>query len=202
MYYNELEKSLADATQAIEQLKLPENKLFIQQAAHAIASAFKRGNKLLLAGNGGSLCDASHFAEELTGLFRKKRRALPALVLSEPGHMSCTANDIGFDAVFSRGVEAFGVEGDVFVGLTTSGNSQNIINAFAAAKERGLYTIAFLGKDGGKLKGVADLECIIGGFRFSDRIQEAHMAAIHIIIELMEYELFAVEAALYESATL
>lgn len=201
MYRPELEKSLDDAIKAIEQLKDETNMLFIQQAAHLLAKSFAAGNKLILAGNGGSLCDASHFAEELTGLFRHKRKALPAIVLSEPGHITCTANDIGFDWVFSRGVEAFGKPGDVFIGLTTSGNSLNIVNAFQRAKELGLKTVAFLGKTGGILKGVADLELIIGGFRYSDRIQEAHMAAIHIIIELMERELFANQTAdIYEGA--
>ena len=201
MNCNELETSLDEAIAAIEQLKQNKNKRFIQQTASLLANAFAKGNKLIIAGNGGSLCDASHFAEELTGLFREKRRALPAIVLSEPGHMSCTANDLGFDEVFSRGVEAFGKEADVFCGLTTSGNSQNIINAFTRAKELGLHTIAFLGKDGGKLKGVADLELVISGFHYSDRIQEAHMTAIHIIIELMENELFSNAELRYEGAT-
>lgn len=195
MYRNELETSLNDALKAIEQLQSEANMLFIQQAAHLLASCFARGNKLILAGNGGSLCDASHFAEELTGLFRDTRRALPAIVLSEPGHLTCTGNDMGFEWVFSRGIEAFGKPGDVFIGLTTSGNSPNIVHAFQRAKELGLHTVSFLGKDGGKLKGVADLELIIKGFRYSDRIQEAHMTAIHIIIELMERELFEKQQA-------
>lgn len=204
MYHNELETSLDDAIVAIQQLKTPQNRLFIQQAAHMLASCFAKGNKLILAGNGGSLCDASHFAEELTGLFREKRRALPAIVLSEPGHITCTANDIGFDHVFSRGIEAFGKAGDIFIGLTTSGNSPNIVHAFMRAKELGLGTISFLGKEGGVLKGIADLELLISGFRYSDRIQEAHMTAIHIIIELMERELFdtkVAKEAIYESAS-
>ncbi len=195
MYRNELEASLDDAITAIQQLKSEESMRFIEQASDLIASCFSKGNKLILAGNGGSLCDASHFAEELTGLFRDKRRALPAIVLSEPGHITCTANDIGFDWVFARGLEAFAKEGDIFIGLTTSGKSPNIINAFLRAKELGLQTIAFLGKDGGLLKGNADLELIIKGFRYSDRIQEAHMTAIHIIIQLMEHKLFAREPA-------
>jgi D-sedoheptulose 7-phosphate isomerase len=145
---------------------------------------------LLIAGNGGSLCDAMHFAEELTGQFRKKRAALPAIALSEPGHLTCTANDMGYDEVFARGVEAFGKPGDLFVGLTTSGNSPNIVRAFEEAKKRGLKTVSFLGKSGGALKGVADFEMLIKNFNTSDRIQEVHMAAIHIIIEAMEYELF------------
>ena len=197
MNCTELEISLDDAIRAIQQLKEPHNRLFIEQAADLLASCFQAGNKLILAGNGGSLMDASHFAEELTGIFRQKRKALPAIVLSEPGHMSCVANDIGYDWVFSRGVEAFGKPGDLFIGLTTSGKSPNIINAFLRAKELGLKTIAFLGKDGGNLLGQADLELIIGGFRYSDRIQEAHMTAIHLIIQLMEQKLFAPQPLVY-----
>lgn len=185
-----LEHSVNEAVSAIEQLKWESNLLFIDRAAHLLATTFSCGNKIIIAGNGGSLCDGSHFAEELTGIFRTKRKALPAIVLSEPGHITCTANDIGFDWVFARGVEAFGKPGDVFIGLSTSGNSPNIVHAFTRAKELGLKTIAFLGKDGGVLKGLADLEMLITGFRTSDRIQEAHMAAIHIIIELLELYLF------------
>jgi D-sedoheptulose 7-phosphate isomerase len=136
------------------------------------------------------LCDASHFAEELTGFFRKPRRPLPAIALSEPGHITCTANDKGFEWVFARGVEAYGIAGDVFIGLTTSGNSPNIIRAFEQAKLQGMHTIAFLGKGGGKLKGVADFELIVERFTTSDRIQEVHMAAIHLMIELLEHHLF------------
>ena len=175
---------------AIEQLKLPSSLLFLQRAAEAVTACFERGNKVILAGNGGSLCDAAHFAEELTGVFRKKRAALPAIALTDAGHLTCTANDLGFDQVFARGIEAYGVPGDIFIGLTTSGNSPNIIVAFQEAQKKGLQTIAFLGKTGGKLKGVADLELIIEGFVTSDRIQEAHMAAAHVIIEQVENLLF------------
>lgn len=183
-------EALDDCLRAIECLKQPNSLFFMQSAAEEIASCFTRGNKIILAGNGGSLCDASHFAEELTGLFRKKRRALPAIALSDPGHLTCTGNDMGFEWVFARGVEAFGQAGDIFIGLTTSGNSLNIIRAFEEARLKGLQTIAFLGKGGGKLKGFADLELIIDGFTTSDRIQEAHMAAIHLIIEQVENVLF------------
>lgn len=183
-------KAIDDCIRAVEQLKLPPSILFMEQTAFVLASCFKAGNKVLVAGNGGSLCDASHFAEELTGVFRKIRPALPAIALSEPGHITCTGNDLGFEWVFARGVEAFGKAGDVFIGLTTSGNSPNLIRAFEAAKQRGLKTIAFLGKGGGKLKGVADLQLLIDGFSTSDRIQEAHMAAMHLIIELVETHLF------------
>jgi len=181
-----LEESIDQAIQAVTQLKTPSSLLFMQQVADALVETFHAGNKLILAGNGGSLCDAAHFAEELTGFFRGYRQAFPALVLNDPGHLTCTGNDIGFDYVFSRGVEAFGKPGDLFIGLTTSGNSLNIVNAFETAQRLGLKTAAFLGKEGGKLRGVADWELIISGFKTSDRIQEAHMTAIHLILEVME----------------
>jgi len=187
----EIAKSrIESAIDALQQLKNSKNLEFIEAAAHLLAKTLAAGGKIILAGNGGSLCDASHFAEELTGFFQKKRKALPAIVLSEPGHMSCTANDIGYEWVFHRGIEAFGKPGDLFIGLSTSGNSISILRAFEKAKELGLSTIAFLGKNGGQMAGMADLEMIISGFTYSDRIQEAHMTAIHIIIELMEIELF------------
>jgi D-sedoheptulose 7-phosphate isomerase len=182
--------AIDDGIDAIRQLREPNNLEFIEQSAHMLASAFQEGNKVLIAGNGGSLCDSAHFAEELTGFFRSKRQALPALALTEPGHLTCVGNDIGFDYVFSRAIEAFGKEGDVFVGLTTSGQSRNLIRAFECAKAFGLKTIAFLGKGGGQLRGVADLELLIEGCSTSDRIQEAHMTAIHIMIEMIEEFLF------------
>ena len=169
--------SVKDAVKAVDQLNQPANIAFIENSAKMIASCYQSGGKLIIAGNGGSLCDASHFAEEMTGQYRKARAALPAIALNDPGFLTCTANDFGFDTVFARGVAAFGQPNDVFIGLTTSGNSTNLIEAFALAQDKKLQTIAFLGKDGGKLKGVADLELIITDFSFSDRIQEAHMSA-------------------------
>jgi len=188
---NKILLSVKDGVEAVRQLELPESLTFIEKTASLLAEAYQKGNKIIVAGNGGSLCDAAHFAEELTGFFRQQRPALPAIALSEPGHITCVGNDLGFEYIFSRGVEAYGKPGDVFVGLTTSGNSKNIIEAFAAAKKLGLKTVAFLGKDGGQLKGVADLELTIKGFTTSDRIQEAHMTAIHIIIEVLEQILFS-----------
>lgn len=193
-----LQHSSHEALQAARQLSTPEALLFMEQLAHLLAETFRRGNKVLLAGNGGSLCDAAHFAEELTGFFRKKRPALPALVLNDPGHITCVGNDLGFDFIFSRGIEAFGKPGDLFIGLSTSGNSPNIVNAFETARKRELKTVAFLGKDGGKLSGSADYEWIVSGFSYSDRIQEAHMAAIHIIIEGLEGLLFPADSATRE----
>lgn len=184
-------QSVDAAIQAAQALKTPQALQFIQDAAIKIAQCFQNGRKLLIAGNGGSLCDAMHFAEELTGQFRGPREALPAIALSDPGHMSCVANDFGFQEVFRRGVEAFGKPGDIFIALTTSGNSSNLASALACAKELGLCTIAFLGKNGGAMRGHADLEWIVSGFEFSDRVQEAHMAAIHIIIQMVEEQLFS-----------
>ncbi|CDZ80007.1 Phosphoheptose isomerase [Candidatus Rubidus massiliensis] len=191
MSFNQIQVSLEASKSAIAQLELPHNQKFIHDLAHLLCDTFKSGNKIIIAGNGGSLCDAAHFAEELTGFFREKRKALPAIALSEPGHLSCVGNDLGFDFVFSRGVEAFGKPGDVFIGLTTSGKSLNIIHAFETAKSKQLKTVLFLGKDGGQLKGLADLELLITNFTTSDRIQEAHMTAIHVAIEIMELLLFS-----------
>lgn len=183
--------SVNESIEALSQLKLPSSLSFMESAAKMIARCFQKGNKVIVAGNGGSLCDGAHFAEELTGIFRSVRQALPVISLSEPGHITCVGNDLGFEYVFSRGIEAFGKPGDIFVGLTTSGNSPNMIRAFETAQRLDLNTISFLGKEGGKLKGIADLELVISGFKTSDRIQEAHMASIHIIIEMIEYQLFS-----------
>lgn len=154
-----------------------------------LAEAYKNGNKSLIAGNGGSNCDAMHFAEEFTGRFRKDRKALPSISISDSSHITCVGNDYGFNFIFSKGIEAFGQKGDFFFGISTSGNSQNIIEAVQVAKEKGLKTVALLGKDGGKLKGVCDYEFIISG-ETSDRIQEVHMIILHIIIEGVERILF------------
>ncbi len=196
---HEIEQAISDAIRAIEYLKLPASVEFIEAASQSIAECFAQGGKVLIAGNGGSLCDAMHFAEELTGVFREKRKALPAIALSDAGHLTCTANDLGFDAVFSRAVEAYGRPEDILIVLTTSGNSPNIHRAVVQAKEMGLKTIAFLGKTGGKLLGISDLEWVVSGFTYSDRIQEAHMTAIHIIIEMVERSLFAANSELYSS---
>lgn len=187
-------QSVEDAIRAAYCLRSAEGLSFIEQTADRIAQTFQSGKKILIAGNGGSLCDAMHFAEELTGQFRAPRAALPAIALSDPGHLSCVANDMGFESVFARSVEALGQPGDAFIALSTSGNSTNLIAALKVAKEKGLQTISFLGKSGGKMKGLSDLEWIVSGFSYSDRVQEAHMAAIHIIIEMVEQHLFAYAA--------
>lgn len=189
-----IEQSVEEVIRAAMALKTLETLDFIEKCARKLSECFQNGGKIIIAGNGGSLCDAMHFAEELTGQFRGKRPALPAIALADPSHMSCVGNDMGFDQVFARGVEAFGKEGDLFIAMTTSGNSLNIVKAVEMAKAKGLESIAFLGKTGGALKGVCDLEWIVSGFSYSDRVQEAHMAAIHIIIEMVEALLFPKES--------
>lgn len=184
------QNAFAAAQQALAAfMAAPPNLARIEQAAELIAAAFKSGGKVLICGNGGSACDAMHFAEELTGRFRNDRPPLPAIACVDAGHITCTANDYGFDQIFSRWVEALGRPGDVLIVLSTSGNSENIVRAAAAGKARGMMTIALLGKSGGKLKGTCDLEWIAPG-EFADRIQEIHMLVLHTLIECIEARMF------------
>lgn len=170
-------------------IKEEEERRETEKVAKELADVFTKGNKVLICGNGGSNCDALHFAEEFTGRFRGDRKALPAIAISDSSHITCVGNDYGFDYIFSRGVEAYGKEGDMFFGISTSGNSPNVIKAVEAAKKLGIKTCVLLGKDGGKLKGMCDYEFIIPG-KTSDRIQEIHMMILHIIIEGVERIMF------------
>ncbi|RFS13614.1 D-sedoheptulose 7-phosphate isomerase [Emticicia sp. C21] len=158
----------------------------IEAAAILMAGALKEGKKIISCGNGGSHCDAMHFAEELSGRYRENRRSLAAIAISDASHISCVGNDYGFDFIFSRFIEGLGNEGDVLLGLSTSGNSKNIINAVQAAREKGMKVVIFSGKDGGKLKGLADVEIIVPHFGYADRIQEIHIKVIHILMLLIE----------------
>lgn len=153
-------------------------------AAH-LASAIRTGHKVLICGNGGSLADATHFAEELTGRFRKDRPALPAIAIADAAHITCSANDFGYERVFSRGVEALGQVGDVLIVLSTSGKSANVRLAVEAAHARGLSTISLLGKNGGAIKGACTHELIVPG-ETADRIQELHMLVLHTLVEGIE----------------
>jgi len=190
MLSTDLKQSFINGQQLLNDFIADEqNFILLTKTVEALAAAYLNGSKVLIAGNGGSMTDAMHFAEELTGRFCKDRKALPAISLADPSHITCVGNDYGFDCIFSRGVEAFGQAGDFFIGLSTSGNSPNIIKAITAAKERELKTILLLGKDGGKLRGVADFEFIIPGAT-SDRIQEIHMFILHVLVEGIERILF------------
>ena len=158
----------------------------IEEAASLMSEAILVGNKILSCGNGGSHCDAMHFAEELTGRYRENRQALPAIAISDPSHISCVSNDFGYEYVFSRYIEGLGNKGDVLLGLSTSGNSKNIILAFEAAKEKGMKTVALTGRDGGQLGSMADVEIRVPHDGYADRIQEIHIKVIHIFMLLIE----------------
>ncbi len=162
----------------------------VRLLSEKIAGTIKNGHKVISCGNGGSMCDAMHFAEELTGRFRNDRIALPAIAISDPSHITCTGNDYGFESIFSRYVKGVGQPGDMLLGISTSGNSPNIIKAVEAAREKGLSTAALLGKDGGKIKNLVSLPIIAPG-QTSDRIQEIHIKIIHIAIEATEKILFS-----------
>jgi D-sedoheptulose 7-phosphate isomerase len=161
----------------------------IEKIADVITDSFEHGGKVLTCGNGGSGCDAGHFAEEFTGRFRKDRRALPVIALMDPAHITCVANDFGYQAIFSRSVAALGKKGDVLIALSTSGNSANVKEAIVKANEIEMVTIALLGRDGGDTKGLSEYEILVPGL-FSDRIQEVHMFVLHILTELVERRLF------------
>ena len=158
----------------------------IAAAAELIAASLRNGGKVLSCGNGGSLCDAQHFAEELSGRYRQNRRALAAIALTEASHMSCVANDFGFEFVFSRFVEALGRPGDVLLAISTSGNSPNILRAAEAARAAGMTVVSLTGKDGGQLAALSDVEIRVAHFGFADRIQEVHIKVIHGLILLIE----------------
>ena len=170
-------------------IKEEEGRRETEKVAKELADVFTKGNKVLICGNGGSNCDALHFAEEFTGRFRGDRKALPAIAISDSSHITCVGNDYGFDYIFSRGVEAYGKEGDMFLGISTSGNSPNVIKAVETAKKLGMKTCVLLGKDGGKLKRICGYEFIIPE-KTSDRIQEIHIMILHIIIEGVERIMF------------
>lgn len=190
MYIDNIRNEL---TQAIEVLTnfVSDNKNLeaIQQAAILVADSFKQGGKVLSCGNGGSHCDAMHFAEELTGRFRDNRPSYPAIAISDVSHISCVGNDYGFDYIFSRYVEGVGNKGDVLLGISTSGNSTNVIKAIEAAKQKGMKIITLTGKDGGKMNGLADVDIRVPHFGYADRVQEIHIKIIHILILLIEKEM-------------
>jgi len=185
-----IQAELTEAQTVLNQfLENPENLNRIAEAATLMVAAVKGGGKILSCGNGGSMCDAMHFAEELTGRYRENRPAIPAIAISDVSHMSCVANDYGYDQVFSRYVEALGQPQDVLLGISTSGNSKNVCLAAETARKRGLQVITLTGKDGGSLAPLSDVEIRVPHFGFADRIQEIHIKIIHILILLIEQQL-------------
>ncbi|MGF1739328.1 D-sedoheptulose 7-phosphate isomerase [Photobacterium satsumensis] len=190
MYQDNIRAELTEAAEVLNRfLNDDKNIADIEAAAKLLAESFKQGGKVLSCGNGGSHCDAMHFAEELTGRYRENRPGYPGIAISDPSHLSCVSNDFGYESVFSRYLEAVGAKGDVLFGLSTSGNSGNILKAIEAAKTKGMKVIALTGKDGGKMAGLADVEIRVPHFGYADRIQEVHIKIIHILIMLIEKEM-------------
>ena len=190
MYQELIRSELNEAAKVLQDfINEPQNLLNIESAARLIADSFRQQGKVLSCGNGGSHCDAMHFAEELTGRYRENRPGYAGIAISDPSHLSCVSNDFGYEFVFSRDVEAVGRQGDVLLGISTSGNSGNILRAIEAAKSKGIKTIALTGKDGGKMAGLADVEIRVPHFGYADRIQEVHIKIIHLLIQLIEKEM-------------
>jgi D-sedoheptulose 7-phosphate isomerase len=180
-------ENLNEARDVLDEfINRPENIAAIEKAASIMIEAIQNGGRIISCGNGGSMTDAMHFAEELSGVFRDKRPALPALSISDPSHITCTANDYGFEEIFSRFVEGVGQQGDVLVAISTSGNSMNIIKAAEAAMGKGMKVVGLTGKTGGLLAGMVDQEIRVKGRKHSDRIQEVHIKILHILVLCIE----------------
>ncbi|HBS87127.1 MAG: phosphoheptose isomerase [Bacteroidetes bacterium GWF2_38_335] len=185
-----IRKQFEEAGKTLETFMNDDNNIrSVMKAGDLIVDAISCGKKVISAGNGGSMCDAMHFAEEMTGRFRNDRHALPAIAISDPSFISCAANDFGYEKVFSRFIEGIGNNGDVFLAISTSGNSENIINAALKAREKGLKVIGLTGKDGGVLAGLCDTEVRAPGSAYADRAQEIHIKVIHTLILYVESKL-------------
>jgi len=188
---NTIQKEFIEAQEVLNTFIADENNFkLIAKAGDLIIESFSNKGKLISCGNGGSMCDAMHFAEELSGRFRGDRPSLPAMSISDPSYMSCVINDYGAAAVFSRYVQGMGFKGDVLIAISTSGNSANVINAAKVAKEQGMKVIAFTGKTGGELANLADVEIRAPHSDYADRVQEIHIKVIHSLIHYIEQKLF------------
>lgn len=186
-----IKHSFEEAQQVLNDfVKEEQNLVQVKAAGDLLVEMFRQGGKVLSCGNGGSLCDAMHFAEELTGRFRDDRAALPAIAIADPSHMTCVSNDMGFECIFAKYIEALGKKGDVLLAISTSGNSGNILQAIDAARKAGMKIIGLTGKDGGQMKDQCDVCLVVPWKAYSDRIQEIHIKIIHILIEYIENELF------------
>lgn len=162
------------------------NFLAIEKAGTLMSNAIMNGKKILSCGNGGSMCDAMHFAEELTGRYRDNRKALPAIAIADASHIACVGNDYGYDYIFSRYIEALGNEGDVLLAISTSGNSPNVLKAIEAARIKGMFIVGLTGKNGGKMAELCDVEIRAPHSQYADRAQEIHIKVIHSLIDFIE----------------
>ena len=178
------------AAKVLADFSTEENYKKIELAASWMIASIRNNSKVISCGNGGSMSDAMHFAEEMTGRFQKNRPALAAVAISDPAHITCVANDYGYEFIFSRFVESVGAKGDVLLGISTSGNSQNVYNAIESAKKKGIKTVALTGKDGGKIGPLADLEIRVAHLGWADRVQEVHIKIIHTLIQLIEQDIY------------
>ncbi|OFX45558.1 MAG: phosphoheptose isomerase [Bacteroidetes bacterium GWC2_33_15] len=188
--YNEMQKvknNFIESLEILNQFISDENNFItIESAGKLMVESIESGGKIISCGNGGSMADAMHFAEELTGRFRDNRKAIAAISISDPTHISCTANDFGYDFVFSRYIEAIGSKADILLAISTSGNSKNVILAAEAAHKKGMKVIALTGKDGGKLAPLCDIEIRAPFSKYADRVQEIHIKIIHSLIDYIE----------------
>ena len=186
-YQSLISHELSQASSVLKSfLESPAALTNLERAAILMGDAVKTGCKLISCGNGGSHCDAMHFAEELTGKYREPRKAIPAICISDPSHISCVSNDYGYEFVFSRYLEALGNKGDALLAISTSGNSSNVLQAVKVAKEKGMKVVALTGNSGGKLGPLADVEIRVPHVGYADRIQEVHIKIIHVLILLIE----------------
>jgi D-sedoheptulose 7-phosphate isomerase len=186
-----IQQSLRESQDVLAQFLSDSSKLdAIERAADCLVDALQQGKKIISCGNGGSHCDAMHFAEELSGRYRENRPALAAMAISDPSHITCVSNDFGYNYIYSRFIEGLGNSGDVLVGISTSGQSANIIEAVKAAQKKGMKVVLLTGKDGGALAGMGAIEIRVDHFGFADRIQEIHIKVIHILIQLIEAKIF------------
>jgi D-sedoheptulose 7-phosphate isomerase len=185
-----IKQHFLEAQSILSQFLADENNFIqIEKAGAEMVKSIKAGGKILSCGNGGSLCDAMHFAEELTGRYRDNRPAIPAIAISDVSHMACVGNDYGYDFVFSRYIEALGNKGDVLLAISTSGNSKNIIKAIEAAKAKGMVVVGLTGKNGGAMANLCDVEIRAPHSDYADRAQEIHIKCIHSIIDYIENHL-------------
>ncbi len=185
-----IRNSLEEAQRALAAfLDEPRTLPAIERAGQLLVDSFRQRGRAFSCGNGGSMCDAMHFAEELTGRYRKNRPGIAAIAISDPSHISCVANDFGYDHIFSRYIESHGREGDVLLAISTSGKSPNVIKAAEAARALGIRVIALTGRHGSPLEALADVCIAAPGGNFADRTQELHIKVIHILMELVERQL-------------
>ena len=184
---NSIKKHFLEAQTVLNDfLSNEDNFQAIEKAGGLMAEALLRDGKVISCGNGGSMCDAMHFAEELTGRYRDNRPSLAAISISDPSHITCVGNDYGFDSIFSRFIEGMGNSGDVLLAISTSGNSKNVLEAAKAAKAKGMTVVALTGKDGGQLASVCDVEIRAPWSGYADRVQEIHIKVIHSLIDYIE----------------